>query len=244
VETSDPKKSILSKPILLGQLTTPDNKPITKDNVAAVVKVAEIKETITPLPNNTGAEKVSITLALAPNHIKKRAEPFIQFVKTYSAQRGVDADHILGTIHTESFFNPAARSGCGALGLMQLMPQSGGAEAYAILKGKGMIPSAAYLYDPEKNIELGCIYIGMLESKYFGNVKSKNSRTFCSIAAYNTGPGNVAFTFTGKRKVDPAVMIINNMPDSVVYATMVEKLPFAETRGYLKMVYERMPLYR
>jgi membrane-bound lytic murein transglycosylase C len=151
---------------------------------------------------------------------------------------------VLATIHTESCFNPVARSNRNAIGLMQLVPHTAGVDAYRAVYGKNVVPTAAYLYNPEQNIELGCAYIYLLKHRYFREVRDADSRLYCTIAAYNTGPGNVAYAFTGRRAMRAATRMINTMKDAKsVYDHMIGSLPFAETRHYLAFVIERMDLY-
>ncbi len=244
VEAPDTLQTILTKPLLQDQVTLANGQAVNSENVKELVKETAANENVVPIENGEGKEKIVFTFLLTPDHLIKRMTPYLPLVKNYCEKHGVDAAHVLATIHTESYFNPAARSSCGALGLMQLVPEKGAADAYRKLEGKDLVPSASYLFDPEKNIELGCVYINLLQANYFVNVKNKSSNTFCSIAGYNTGAGNVAFAFTGKRELGSAVSIINTMEDKDVYSLLLQKLPYAETRDYLKKVVERMSLYR
>ena len=85
---------------------------------------------------------------------------------------GVPKDLLLAVTKAESEFDPNVTSKSGAMGLMQLMPET-----------------AAYFgvtdaYDPEQNVMAGANYLSQLLSKYNGNV------TY-AIAAYNAGSNNV-----------------------------------------------------
>lgn len=85
----------------------------------------------------------------------------------------VSKDLLKAIAKTESNFNPSAVSHAGAVGVMQLMPQTAA--------GLGVTNS----YDARENILGGAKYISSLLEKYNGDVA-------LSLAAYNAGSGNVA----------------------------------------------------
>lgn len=143
---------------------------------------------------------------------------------------------ILSVIKNESAFNPRARSHANALGLMQLVPTSGGKEAYSFLLGKTATPSPEVLYNPVENIRLGATYLHLLNTRYFGKVKNPKTRQYLIIAAYNTGAGNVAKAFTGKMKLKAAIKKINQMAPDQVFEHLRAHLPYAETKNYLARV--------
>jgi membrane-bound lytic murein transglycosylase C len=240
VETADTSLQICKKPILESQVVGANGK--TAD-AGTLLKEEKANISVVPLENGKGDAMV-FTFSLAPDNLKKRMEPYIFTVKKYCNKYDVNIAHALATIHTESYFNPAARSGCGAIGLMQLMPERGGAEAYAYVKRQKKIPTEPFLYDAQNNIELGCAYISLLEKKYFNDVGNDLKRIYCAVAGYNTGPGNVSYAIVGQRKVNAAIVAINNMASNELYTILIDKLPYAETRDYLKKVVDRMSLYK
>jgi membrane-bound lytic murein transglycosylase C len=242
VESDDSSQTILEKPLLADQLISANGQRVNKENVEDFIH--EVQGTKEAIATENGQEKVIVTFPLAPDHLKKRMQPFLPYIKKYCSQYGIDAAQVIATIHTESYFNPAARSNRGAVGLMQLVPEKGGAEAYRQLKGNDSVPCARYMYDPEKNIELGCVYIYLLQTKYFGRVNDKESNMYCSIAGYNTGPGNVALVFSNARSLEPSIDKINALAPREIYSSLIAKLPYSETRNYLKIVVGRMALYR
>lgn len=159
-------------------------------------------------------------------------EPVINAAQKYNLPRAL----ILSIIKNESSFNPRAHSGANALGLMQLVPTSGGKDAYSYLQGHEATPGPKILYDPAKNILLGTTYLHLLNTRYFGKVRDKMTRQFLIIAAYNTGAGNVAKAFTGKMKLKAAIKKINSMTPTAVYEHLLVNLPYTETRTYLARV--------
>jgi len=75
-------------------------------------------------------------------------------------------------------------------------------------------------------------------------IKNPTSRLFCTIAAYNTGAGNVSKAFIGNTNIYKAANVINKMTPKQVYKTLMRKLPYNETKHYLKKVYDRTIVYQ
>ena len=82
------------------------------------------------MTSNGTKDILKIELQLVENHIPKRAEQFKELVKANSAKFTVDQPLIFAIMEQESAFNPAAKSHVPAYGLMQLVPKSGGRDAY------------------------------------------------------------------------------------------------------------------
>ncbi|HIP42647.1 MAG TPA: DUF3393 domain-containing protein [Aquifex aeolicus] len=171
----------------------------------------------------------------------KKYEPYVE---REAKKRNLRESLIFAIIHTESSFNPFATSPVPAYGLMQIVPTTGGIDATKIIFGKPVILSPSYLYNAENNITVGSAYLYLLYYVYFKDVKDPLSRLYCSIAAYNTGPGNVARAFTGTRNLRKAIRIINTMTHDEVYRTLSRNLPYYETKLYLKKVIARIGLYK
>lgn len=168
----------------------------------------------------------------------KMAPRYLETVNRYAAATGVDPALIFGVIYTESRFNPRAVSSAPAFGMMQLVPGSGGLEAYRKAKGESVQPTMEYLMRPENNIELGATYLGMLLNDFWTrNVGNFAAREYCAISGYNTGPGNVARAFSGSsRKLQEAQERANSMRPDELFDYLRANLPYTETRDYLLRV--------
>lgn len=112
---------------------------------------------------------IPITGKIDPVEMEENYNPII-----YRASRtyGVPATLIKSVIKQESGYNTTAVSPKGALGLMQLMPNT--AQMYGVTNP----------FDPVQNIMAGTCHLKMLLDTYNGNLK-------LALAAYNSGEGNV-----------------------------------------------------
>jgi soluble lytic murein transglycosylase len=145
---------------------------------------------------------------------RKYVYPFPQraTIYRYAVQNELDPFLVAGVIRTESKFLPAARSPKGALGLMQIMPETGQWVA-GQLDFANFSPSM--LTDPETNIRIGTWYLASLRKEFHDN-------EVLVLAAYNGGRGNVKQWMQKYGWAD-------DFKD-------IEKIPFRETRDYVKKV--------
>ena len=236
------------KPILKDQLQTQSGKKVTQKNIATFVKktIQSQKLKLRKIKSKDGKTRIKYTakVYMLPDHLEKRAERFRSEVLKQSKRFNIDPAVAFSIIHTESSFNPNARSHIPAYGLMQLVPSSGARDAYNYVYKKDTLLKGKYLYNPENNIELGCAYIRKLRYEYFKGIKDNQSAYYCTISAYNTGAGNVAKAFTGKTKLKPAVAKINQRNSEQVYQYLLKNLPYDETKNYLVKVTDRIDLYQ
>lgn len=184
-----------------------------------------------------------ITVSMKHDHEKLSAKRLEKPVMAYADFFSLKRQLVFAIIHNESAFNPRARSNVPAFGLMQLVPTSGGLDAWRFLKKGNNPPTPDYLYQPVENVEMGAAYLSILYSKYLKAIKNPISRLYCTIAAYNTGAGNVAKAFGTGTSVSRAATIINTMQPEDVYNQLIAKLPYEETQNYLKRVRNSMRKY-
>lgn len=235
------------KSILAEQVLTKEGNPVTertaKNFAEQTVQPAQVTQELVTGKDGIRRIVVGVQFPLVPNHVKKRATDFREQVKKESERFGVDITLVFAIMHTESYFNPKAKSSAPAFGLMQLVPKSGARDAYFFAHKVDTLVTGEYLYVPNNNIELGTAYLTKLLTVEFRGVRDPKSRIYCAISAYNTGPGNVAKAFTGKRNVTQALPQINAMTSDQVFEHLKKNLPFDETRSYIVKVSERMGLY-
>ncbi|CAN5655637.1 hypothetical protein BH18ACI1_BH18ACI1_03870 [soil metagenome] len=141
-------------------------------------------------------------------------------IKYWAKQRNLDPFQVAGFIRQETIFDPNAKSGANAYGLMQLLIPT----ARAVARKYNSSTTAIYgdtLFQPALNIELGTAYIREQINK-FGRVE------YVAVA-YNAGPGRVPQW----RATLPAEM-----------DEFVEEIPFKETKGYVQGIIRNSAQYR
>lgn len=144
----------------------------------------------------------------------------IDLVREHARQRALDPYLVLALIREESAFVPQAVSRTGALGLMQLMPQTADLTA----RQHRLPPLApADLETPERNIEVGVNHLADLLREFGGSLS-------LAVASYNAG----------KQPVQRWMQRFG-FGDEVEF---VEDIPYAETRGYVKRVLGSYERYR
>jgi hypothetical protein len=242
-----PPLPLLPVPVLENQLKDRKGEVVTPKSKEAfaqeVVDTRPVQEKVIPTKKGKMV-KASVTFPLVPDHLRIRAERHLRSVRRHAGRFRVDVPLAFAVMHTESYFNPKAKSPVPAYGLMQLVPRSGGRDAYRHVYGQDKILGPDYLYVPDNNIELGCAYLGLLQNRYFKNVKDPQNALYCAIASYNTGMGNLSRAVTGKKRLAPAVDRINTLKPDEFYSRLLRDLPYRETQDYLKKVRKRMDFYQ
>lgn len=145
---------------------------------------------------------------------------FWSLVKKYSEAHGFDPHFICAIIRQESVFDPRSHSRASARGLMQVIPATGKRIAKEL-----SVPDFKQtdLHDPETSIRFGTYYLATVRERFEGDLVA-------ALAGYNAGPGRPARWWpelTG-RPLDE----------------VIERIPFSETRGYVKNILRNYEIYR
>ena len=138
--------------------------------------------------------------------------PYHDIFRKYAQDASIPPTWAYGVARSESLFMRDVRSSAGAIGLMQLMPNTGREVAKQI-----RLPYAGLdtLTNPQSNIRLGTTYLGQMAERYGGN-------RVLATAAYNAGPHRVDAWLPDAGTIDARVWI--------------ENIPFNETRKYVRRV--------
>ncbi|MBV2131358.1 transglycosylase SLT domain-containing protein [Pseudomonas sp. MAP12] len=133
--------------------------------------------------------------------------------------RGLHSSWVFAITRQESGFMADARSGVGAMGLMQLMP----ATAKETARRYGIpLASPQQALNPNVNIQLGAAYLSQVYGQFGGN-------RILASAAYNAGPGRVRQWLSGSER----------MPFDI----WIETIPYDETRQYVQNVLSYSVIY-
>lgn len=138
-----------------------------------------------------------------------------------AAREGLAPALVAAVVRQESAFDPRAVSPAGAVGLMQLMP---GTAAELVRDLRPRLVDEDALTDPELSLELGARYLAAMLDRFDGS-------WIAALVAYNAGPHRYerwrSFPeFGGDRELT------------------VERIPFGETRRYVKAVLRNVRVYR
>jgi len=231
-----------AKPILATVIF--DKKPTQKSVALYVnkhIQSKNIKKIISKKSHNEFVYTVKVKLP--KDTTIKRSKIYYDEIEKQSSKQGIPLSLTFAIMHSESNFNPHARSYVPAFGLMQLVPKTAGIDAYRYLYKKKRLVSANYLYNSTNNITMGTAYLHILYYRYLRKIKNPQSRLYCTIAAYNTGAGNIAYAFTRTHNMSKAAPYINKLTPAEVYEKLLRDLRYDEPKKYLKIVSKRMNGY-
>ena len=140
-------------------------------------------------------------------------------IRKHSIARGLDPYLVAALIAQESTFDPKARSGANAWGLMQIVPATGRRLARAL---KIRRFTTATLTNPDINIRMGTLHFSELVRKYGG--------THYALASYNAGESRVVRWKAERPGLDEDEFI--------------DDIPFPETQNYVKRILGTAEDYR
>jgi soluble lytic murein transglycosylase len=146
--------------------------------------------------------------------------PYWTDLKKFSVANGLDPFLVASLIRQESEFNPAAVSRANAVGLMQLLPQTGKLVAH---EEKLKRYTASQLFTPEVNLQLGTRYFRGMVDHFGGSFEY-------ALAAYNAGSDRVE-EWLGQGKYRDQ-------------QEFVESIPFTETREYVQAILRNAAVYK
>ena len=144
--------------------------------------------------------------------------PYREHVEHYALARGLDPYLVAALIRQESAFDAGATSRAGAKGMMQLMP----ATARGVARQLNVVWSTAFLEVADANMHLGAAHLATMLRQYDGEVVP-------ALAAYNAGGSRV------RRWL--------RFPEAGDWIAFIERIPFPETRGYLRTLIRNRALY-
>lgn len=145
--------------------------------------------------------------------------PYRDYVFRYAGVYQLDPFLLAAMIKTESNFDSRAVSVSGARGLMQIMPETGRWIADQV--GEASF-NPDRLFNPETSISYGAWYAADLKKEFGGDI-------VLVLAAYNGGRGNVREWLTGR---------------DISGVKSIDRIPFPETRDYVRKVLLRQKIYR
>ena len=143
---------------------------------------------------------------------KRHPKNYFDIVEKESKKRKLDPYLVLALMRQESHFRESVVSSAGAVGLMQLMPQT------ALVLAKSSHAKhfqLAELLDPGVNIRLGTFYLSFLKRLFNGQIPFY-------LSAYNAGEEGVSRWLSRRKKMN-----------SIEF---VEEIPYNETQNYTKKI--------
>ena len=191
-------------------------KSFVKKQGVVEARVAQFNKRIKQISNNTG------------NADLKRFEDTLALFEKYGDKYGFDPLMLAAQGYQESALKQNAKSHVGAIGVMQIMPATGGD-----LK-------VGDIHQIEPNIHGGTKYMDQLMTRYFPDAKfSEEVRPLFAFASYNAGPGNIAKMRkeAAKRGLDPDKWFNN------VELVTAEKIGI-ETTTYVRNIYKYYAAYK
>ena len=143
---------------------------------------------------------------------------YSEYILSYSKLYNLDPILVASLINEESSFDNTATSSRGAVGLMQLMPQTAKYVCDLISEDYENLN----LLDPETNIRIGCCYLAYLTEKF--------ENTTSVLCAYNAGEHTVR-------------LWLANEKNSIDGKTL-SNIPYSQTKTYVDKILNGMKIYK
>ena len=144
---------------------------------------------------------------------------YTDLIIKYSQENSLSSELVASVINAESSFKADAKSSAGAIGLMQILPSTA---SYISSLENLNYNNADDLFNPEKNINIGCKYLKYLIDK-FENINT-------ALASYNAGETTV-------------INWLKNPEYSSDNITL-NKIPYKETEQYVKKINKNIKIYK
>lgn len=146
--------------------------------------------------------------------------PYRDLIVAEAREAGLDPFVVAGLTRQESLFTQRISSPVGARGLMQIMPETGA----ALARGANIEEwDAELLFNPEINVHLGVAYLAEQMDVYDESLPSV-------FSAYNAGPHRIN--------------VWKNFPEYDDEELFTERIPYRETRDYVKILSRNIAIYR
>lgn len=147
-------------------------------------------------------------------------QDYSQYVTMYAQKYDVDEALVYSVIRTESGFRSEVESSAGAIGLMQIMPDTF-EWLQTLLEGEVIYDDSA-LVDPQINIEYGTYFLSFLLDHY-------DDKELLAVAAYNGGVANVDSWLSDEQYSSDGITL--------------DDIPYNETAQYVKRVQNTKAVY-
>ena len=154
-----------------------------------------------------GARAMASTLSVTQLELSTRFRAVRHLIREAASETGLEFELLQAVIATESGFDASAVSPKGAVGLMQVMPDT--AERFGV-RPVGKQSVSERLTDPRTNIQAGSRYLAWLINTFRGDIR-------LAIAAYNAGEG--AVLKAGRQ--------VPNYPETIDYVRKVTNLHYS-----------------
>lgn len=140
-----------------------------------------------------------------------------KLITQISEKYSISPSLVASMINVESSYNAIAKSNAGAIGLMQIMPNT----CKYVCDIYGLTYDVDNMYLPEYNIEIGCLYLKYLQTKF--------DDTDTVLCAYNAGETTIRSW-------------LNN--DEYSENNKLKYIPYKETKNYIKKINKNIKIYK